>query len=97
MCVDRAVEFEAVTVVTVPTSAAQTVSINGRAFVITNVGSNPLHIKPDGVVTSATGLTIPANTTYPVKMTVSPSLNSGNLSLIASTGATTANIAFFDM
>jgi hypothetical protein len=72
-------------------AAAQNIPINGKTFMISNSGAQPLYINPDGTATSASFL-IPANTTLPIVFTCA-----GNLSVISNATGTTVSVMYLDI
>lgn len=92
----RTVEAESVAVLTVA-GAAQNIPLEGRPCMLVNTGAQPLYIKPDGVATAANGFLVPAGTMFPIKFTVSPGINNGNLSVISNATGTTVAVMYFDM
>lgn len=72
-------------------AVAQNIPINGRNFIISNSGAQPLYIKPDGVAT-ANDFMIPANTTLPIVFTCL-----GNLSVISNATGTSVSIMYLDI
>ena len=92
----RTVQAEAVEVKTV-VDTAQNFALSGRPCMISNTGAQPLYINPNGVATAANGFLVAAGTTLPIKFTVSPSVNSGNLSVISNATGTTVAVMYFDL
>lgn len=72
-------------------ATAQNIPINGRTFIISNSGAQPLYINPNGTATSSSFL-IPANTTLPIVFSCL-----GNLSVISNATGTTMSIMFLDI
>lgn len=72
-------------------AVAQNIPINGRDFMISNTGAQPLYINPRAVAT-ANDFMIPANTTLPIVFTCSD-----NLSVISNATGTTLSIMYLDI
>ena len=67
-------------------ATAQDIAINGKPFMISNTGAQPLYINPTGTATSSSFL-VPANTTLPIIFTCS-----GNLSVISNSTGTSVSV-----
>jgi hypothetical protein len=96
MQAQRTVQAEEVIIGTATDTAAD-ITLNGRPCMIANTGAQPLYINPRETATDANGFLIPAGTVLPIKFTVSPDVNSGNLSIISNVTTTTYAIMIFDM
>lgn len=92
----RTVQAEAVEVKTI-VDEAQDFALNGRPCMISNTGAQPAYINPATTATDANGFLLAAGTTLPIKFTVSPDVNSGNLSVISNATGTTVAVMYFDM
>ncbi len=93
----RTVQAEEVKVISSLVASAQNIALNGRPCMICNTGANPMYVNPAATATAANGFLIPAGTVLPIKFTVSPSVNSGNLSVIGTAGGTSCAVMLFDM
>jgi hypothetical protein len=72
-------------------AAAQSIPINGRTFIISNTGAQPLYINPDGTAT-ATSFLIPAGVTLPIVFSCL-----GNLSVISNATGTSVSVMYLDI
>jgi len=81
-----------VSVIASVVATAQNIAINGRPFLISNTGAQPLYIHPSQTATAANGFLIPANTTIPYKFTCS-----GNLSVISNATGTSVAVLLLDV
>jgi len=93
----RTVQAEEVKVIASLVAAAQDIALSGRPCMICNTGANPMYVNPAVTATAANGFLIPAGTVLQIKFTVSPGINSGNLSVIGTAGGTSCAVMFFDM
>jgi len=92
----RTVQAETVEVKTI-VDTAQNFAVNGRPCMISNTGAQPAYINPGTTATAANGFLVAAGTTLPIKFTVSPNINSGNLSVISNATGTTVAVIYFDI
>lgn len=96
MHAQRTVQAEAVEIKTI-VDTAQNFALNGRPCMISNTGAQPAYINPGATATAANGFLVSAGTTLPIKFTVSPGVNSGNLSVISNVTGTTMAVMYFDI
>ena len=72
-------------------ATAVDVAINGKSFIISNIGAQPAYIHPTATATAENGIIVPALTTLPTVYTCS-----GNLSVISNATGTDLNIIFVE-
>jgi hypothetical protein len=92
----RTVQAEQVAVIATLVDTAQDIALSGRPCMICNTGANPMYINPLTTATAGDFL-VPAGTTLQIKFTVSPDVNSGNLSVIGTAAGTSCAVMYFDM
>lgn len=71
-------------------AVAQNITINGRYFMISNTGAEPLYIDPKKTATTASFL-IPPGTTLPIVFTCM-----GNLSVISNATGTSVSVMILE-
>ena len=81
-----------VLVITNLVALAQDIPINGRPFLISNTGAQPLYFHPSATATALNGFLVPAMTQMLTKFTVK-----NNLSVISNATGTSVAVLILDI